>query len=75
MELRGEDIYRMKGVLSIKDFDQRFVFHVRVYCGVLCMSLYVGVVAVCRGEEACHMLLLCHSSCLCMLVVSQVCAA
>lgn len=29
VELRGEDIYRMKGVLSIRDFEQRFVFHVR----------------------------------------------
>lgn len=32
IEVQSNDLYRMKGVLAIKDFDKRFVFQVR--CGV-----------------------------------------
>ncbi len=30
IEVKSNDLYRMKGVLSIKDFDKRFVFQVGV---------------------------------------------
>lgn len=30
LEFRGEDIYRMKGILAIGGYDRRFVFQVRV---------------------------------------------
>ena len=29
MEVKSADLYRMKGVLAIKDFERRFVFQVR----------------------------------------------
>jgi G3E family GTPase len=31
LEMRGEDIYRMKGILHIKHNKERFVFQVRAY--------------------------------------------
>ena len=34
VEVKSADLYRMKGVLAIKDFERRFVFQVRVWCGV-----------------------------------------
>ena len=42
MEVKSNDLYRMKGVLAIKDFDRRFVFQV----GGRDVGGWVGAVSV-----------------------------
>jgi G3E family GTPase len=33
LQSRGEDLYRMKGILAIRDLPERYVFQVRAFLG------------------------------------------
>jgi hypothetical protein len=49
LQLRGEDLYRMKGILSIDGYDRRFVFQVRY---LWCVVWVWDVVLECTGVTA-----------------------
>lgn len=57
LEVRGEDIYRMKGILNIKFNKERFVFQVSIcHCCICCLMNVISCMPECGTACDSHLL-------------------